>query len=163
MNLNRKKKKGEKMGEDITLEGKRYKGRFVGEQKKGRVEQGSEYTCHWEDRFYWVGDGTIKDKKTREEAIFRFSTWIGHRDSQWAGTTNEELKLEDALILLEEGYRRVMPNRKKITNYLEVVDLELKAIFEMARSNEDGEIIPNIRPEILSIEELKKKGLYKEG
>jgi hypothetical protein len=34
-------------------------------------------------------------------------------------------------------------------------------MFEKARSNKDGEIIPSIWPEILNIEELKKKGLYK--
>lgn len=115
------------MSDEITLEGKRYIGRFSIQEKMSEsdVYIDGEYAARWEKtkRSWWEGRGFVKDKKTGSKERFLF---------------------------LPEGNTKL-----DIIPYLEgdetedesKIDLSLKSLYDQSKESE--EILPIVNLEIV--------------
>jgi len=131
--------------EECILEGNFYKGRFLGEQRQGRVEAGSEYSSHYEYRFYWRGRGIIKNTQTGEKIRFLFNTWNLLAGREWVGDTSPH-NLEEELIRFKENHIRIRLKKEQLLNYTSILDLALLRMYNKAKEERDEEIIPTIYP-----------------
>lgn len=150
--------------EEIVLVGHQYKGRFVAVQRQGRVETGSEYTSAYEYRFYWKGKGVIEHKKRQGKQRFLLNTWVLHDGREWAGGTTKH-SLEDELVRFKNGWSRVRIEKGNITDYhyQAVLDLVLQKMYFDAFEKEDEDIVPDIHPAPLKVEELIEKKLISDS
>lgn len=135
---------------ELILEGNRYKGRFIANEKKGEFWTGSHYSEHQEERYWWAGTGVIEDKQTNEKYRFLLETQTGRM----------EMGLEQSILCFDEHQSH--DENPNITDYPAVVDLALKALYEDVKNSEDEEIIPIVGPTILKFEELVEQGYVSE-
>ncbi len=126
--------------EKLTIKGHRFTGIFEIKKHVHRTRErvDSEVGWHMENRVYehYEGKGLIKDGETGSEQ--RFLVYPEGSD-------------EAHLIVLENEAR------KRVQDYLRVVDLSLQGMFEDARDS--SEIIPEVRPVHLDISVLSEKVL----
>ena len=123
------------MGEELVLEGHKYKGRFLIEEyvrtSRERVDTEIGYYLRNRTHRHWEGEGLIKNKQTGKEQKFLILP---------DGCT------ESDLVILGNS------KKKKTQDYKGIVDLALQSMYKAAK--ESDAIIPKIKPPPINLEEL---------
>ncbi len=131
----------EKKFSELTLKGNQYEGLFLAEQKIERIKLKDRFPAIWIYRYYWEGEGIIKNKRTGERQGILLNIV----------SSNNQKELKDNIIYFDEYL-----NKEKIKDYASIIDLQLQIMYKKAERERSKKAV--IHPEPLKIRDLIKKG-----
>ena len=115
--------------QELILNGNKYKGRFMGQNKIGRYDIDDSF---WEETIYWDGEGIVTPRESGEEEKFFFTTQFDEKGREIKKRDSNSL-YEDLIRFYTDG-RRTLIESSSIINSIALTDLVLESIYQKAKS-----------------------------